>query len=774
MFRIASRLACVAPLALFAKDPLPAPLGVNIHFTRGAPDEVDLLAATGFRLVRMDFTWGAVERRVGVYDFSAYDRLVADMDARGVRILFILDYGHPVHTKGNGPATDAERAAFVAFARAGARHFKGRRILWEVWNEPNIPQFWKPAPDVEAYAKLAVATARAIREEDPEALVLAPATSTIDLRFLEGCFRRGLLDAVDVVTVHPYRSTGPETMERELGELRAAMARCGGRLLPIANGEWGYSAVRVPLQTQADYLARQALFGLAMGFVFNIWYDWRDDGLDPKDPEHHFGSVYRDFKPKPASIAMQTLAEALAGFVFVKRLPPDRGEVVALLFARGAEERVAAWSTGNEGTLSLPVGPATIVSRGGARTEAADCQALAVSSAPIYVIPRRRCEALAFERVLVPRERWLAARAGEPLTAVFRLENSLGRTLRLRLRAGIEGAAPRAVVLPAGAKEKFEVPCVFRDRTREVHDIRVEAWDEDNGLSAADTARVVLRDALRVRILPPERGAPAVEIAVTDRSPFKGEILAWEEGRRTAGGKAESPGGQIERRVSIALPEGHETTIVRLPARGAEGGRALSGERQRWQVRVSDERGATAFAAAASFRRAFAFTAEPGKPIADLRLIMDDGDRNVPLAATLAGCAGRDGAPGARLNYEFGQGWRFLPIAPVGNTAIEGRPDRMYVWVHGDGGGDWLRCRFVDATGQTFQPDGGRIDFKGWKLVEFPLRGNLGFWGGAADGVIHYPIRWNAVLLIDSATRESHAGGIVIGEAAFVYDNENG
>jgi hypothetical protein len=30
------------------------------------------------------------------------------------------------------------------------------------------------------------------------------------------------------------------------------------------------------------------------------------------------------------------------------------------------------------------------------------------------------------------------------------------------------------------------------------------------------------------------------------------------------------------------------------------------------------------------------------------------------------------------------------------------------------------------------------------------------------------------VLLIDSATRESHAGAIVIGEAAFVYDNENG
>lgn len=782
MFRIAFRVACFAPVALLARDPLPAPeipapLGVNIHFTRGAPGEVDLLAATGFRIVRMDFTWGGVERQVGTYDFSAYDRLVADMDARGVRILFILDYGHPVHTKGNGPATDAERAAFVAFARAGARHFKGRKILWEVWNEPNIPQFWKPAPDVEAYAKLAVAVARAVKEEDPEALVLAPATSTIDLRFLEGCFRRGLLESIDVVTIHPYRGAGPETMERELVELRALMARCGGRLLPIANGEWGYSAVNVPLQTQADYLARQALFGLSMGFAFNIWYDWRDDGLDPKEPEHHFGSVYRDLAPKPASIAMKALAETLAGFAFVTRLPIAQGDAVALLFARGAEERVAAWSTGGERAIAIPVGRATIVSRDGARTEVADCRELAVTSAPIYVIPRERSEALAFERVLAPCERWLAARAGEPLAAAFVLRNPFERTLRLRVRTDLDDAAPRDVVLAAGAEERFEVPCAVRDRARQVQEVRVRVHTEDGKLRAAATAHIVVRNALRVRILPPERGALPVEIAVADRSPFKGEISAREGGRRTGRNETDGSGARADRRVSLALPEGHDTTIVRIPAPPASGagdGGAFTGEPRRWRVEVSDERGATVLETAARFVRAFAFAAEPEKPVADLRLIMDDGDRNVPLAATLEGCAGRDGGPGARLRYEFGDGWRFLPIAPAGGAAIEGEPARMHVWIHGDGSGDYLRCRFVDATGQTFQPDGGRVDFKGWKLVEFPLRGNFGFWGGAKDGIIHYPIRWNAVLLVDSAARTRHKGEIIIGEAALVHDDERG
>ncbi len=778
MFRIAFRAACVAPLALLARDPLPAPeipamLGVNIHFTRGAPDEVDLLAATGFRIVRMDFAWGGVERQVGTYDFSAYDRLVADMDARGVRILFILDYGHPVHTKGNGPATDAERAAFVAFARAGARHFKSRKILWEVWNEPNIPQFWKPAPNVDDYAKLAVAVARAVKEEDPEALVLAPATSTIDLPFLEGSFRRGLLDSIDVVTVHPYRGAGPETMEGELVELRALMARCGGRILPIANGEWGYSAVNVPIETQADYLARQALFGLSMGFAFNIWYDWRDDGPDPKEPEHHFGSVYRDLAPKPASVAMKTLAETLAGFAFVTRLPIAQGDAVALLFARGSEERIAAWSTKGERTISLPVEGAAIVSRDGARIEVAHCRELAVASAPIYVIPRERSEALAFERVLAPCERWLAARAGEPLAAAFVLRNPFERTLRLRVRTDLEDAAPRDVVLAAGAEERFEVPCAVRDRARQVREVRVRVQAEDGKLEAADTVHIVVRNALRARILPPERGALPVEIAVADRSPFKGAVAAGLGGRQETDGA----GARARWRASVALPEGHETTIVHIPAppaSGAREGRTSTAASGAWQVDVSDEGGAVVLSAAARFARAFAFAAEPGKPIADLRLIMDDGDRNVPLAATLVGCAGRDGAPGARLRYEFGDGWRFLPIATASDAAIEGEPARMHVWIHGDGGGDRLRCRFVDATGQTFQPDGGGVDFKGWKLVEFPLRGNFGCWGGAKDGVIHYPIKWNAVLLVDSATRTSHKGEIIIGEAALAYDDDRG
>src|SRR5881296_660171 len=135
--------------------PVPAGLGVNIHFTDPRPGEMEMLAAAGFTFVRMDFGWAATERAPGQYDFSAYERLLAALDKHHVRALFILDYSNRLYDDGLSPHTDEGRAAFARWAAAAATHFNGRGVIWEVWNEPNIKQFWKPQPSAEDYAKLA-------------------------------------------------------------------------------------------------------------------------------------------------------------------------------------------------------------------------------------------------------------------------------------------------------------------------------------------------------------------------------------------------------------------------------------------------------------------------------------------------------------------------------------------------------------------------------------------------------------------------------------------
>src|SRR5712664_3105401 len=75
-------------------------LGVNIHFTDPQPGEIKMIADAGFHWVRMDFIWEITERERGRYDFSAYDRLLKELEAFNIRALFILDYGNPLYTNG--------------------------------------------------------------------------------------------------------------------------------------------------------------------------------------------------------------------------------------------------------------------------------------------------------------------------------------------------------------------------------------------------------------------------------------------------------------------------------------------------------------------------------------------------------------------------------------------------------------------------------------------------------------------------------------------------
>src|SRR6058998_1697196 len=88
-------LACLTAVAAQAADlpelVLPQGVGVNIHFTRGHERDLDLIAAAGFKFVRMDFGWGGTERKKGEYSWADYDELTANLDKRGLRAIYILN-----------------------------------------------------------------------------------------------------------------------------------------------------------------------------------------------------------------------------------------------------------------------------------------------------------------------------------------------------------------------------------------------------------------------------------------------------------------------------------------------------------------------------------------------------------------------------------------------------------------------------------------------------------------------------------------------------------
>ncbi|MHC4115998.1 MAG: cellulase family glycosylhydrolase [Planctomycetota bacterium] len=347
---------------------LPNGFGVNVHF-RGQPQDLDMIAEAGFKLIRMDLTWAMIEQDKGIYEFEklGYDSLTEGCAKRGIRILYILNYGNTLYEKARSVRTQAGREAFAHFAEAAAERYAGKGILWEIWNEPNIEHFWDPQPSAEDYCKLVEITARRIKRADPNALVVAGATSQIPFEWLEDCFKRGLLEWIDVLSVHPYRSEPPETVVADYTELRRLVARYlpRGKQMPIISGEWGYSNLnwdrtRLSEQKQAEYLARMFLTNLHQGVDISIWYDWKNDGTDLNEREHQFGTVRYDGNPKAAYLAAKVLASTLAGYKLDARIDLGNENDFVFKLTKNGREAIAFWTTAEKHTVTLPIEPTEV------------------------------------------------------------------------------------------------------------------------------------------------------------------------------------------------------------------------------------------------------------------------------------------------------------------------------------------------------------------------------------------------------------------------------
>ncbi len=349
--------------------------GVNIHFTAGHEKDLDMIAAAGFKYIRMDFIWEKTETTKGVYDWSEYDELTSGLKKRGLSALYILDYSNSLYEdtvifkdpitgeqhKGiASPRNPESVAAFSRWAGAAASHFRGNHIIWEIWNEPNI-SFWRPAPDVTQYSRLAIAACKALKAADPDAVVIAPGTSQVPLPFIESVLSSGVLEYLDAVSVHPYRdySKSPETAIADYQKVRELIDRYtpdGKKSIPVISSEWGYASATkgVSVEKQASYLVRMQLADLLYNIPVSIWYDWKNDGRDPGNFEHNCGTVTYDLKPKPAYTAIQTLNRQLNGFRLLRRIDLKSESDYLLLFKNASGIfKMCGWSANGQHTVSL-------------------------------------------------------------------------------------------------------------------------------------------------------------------------------------------------------------------------------------------------------------------------------------------------------------------------------------------------------------------------------------------------------------------------------------
>ncbi|MGL1888594.1 MAG: glycoside hydrolase family 5 protein [Reichenbachiella sp.] len=361
---------------------VPHGFGVNIHFNGSDEhfprfrEDLDLIAEAGIKVIRQDLFWHWIEQEKGVLFWDHFDALVDECEKRGLQLLFILTYSNQLYEEHiNSIYTQQGRDAWTHYATTAVERYKGKNIVWELWNEPNLYIFWLPEPDVDAYMALLDQAVPAIRAVDPSAILMASATSHIDLGWIEETFKRGLLNHIDAVSVHPYRHQDPETVIGDYYNLfNLINGYTGGQGKPVVSSEWGYSNINwddahLDDWEQARRLVRELLTNISMGIHISIWYDWMNDGTDPNNREHNFGIVENDRVPKLAYYAYKTLNETLYGYTFLQSIDAGSPGVYFLQFGKGDDRIYVFWKTGAEQVRDIQsdIGTVEIVSMMGDR-----------------------------------------------------------------------------------------------------------------------------------------------------------------------------------------------------------------------------------------------------------------------------------------------------------------------------------------------------------------------------------------------------------------------
>lgn len=377
-------------------DPEASPFGLNsgalFHLTLASHEtegeaRLAMHEATGAPWGRNDLWWGEIETARGEWDWRECDSVVSRYADHDIRLLGILSY-FSAWSGGRAPATAAMREEWLEYVRRTVARYgpvtapdlitweKGRRgggfgrvHAWEVWNEPNLAEFWEPEPNVEDYAELLRVTHEAIEQIDPGLTVVGCVTSGVPLRFIRGVLDAGGAGWMDVLSVHPYQGESPVDWREavphgQLRLLREELERRGQRAMPIWITEEGWPTTgAVDCATQAEYLVKMHVTVLASGLVDRIfWFNLNDWGAPDDNAGGHFGLCEMDHTPKPSYAAYNNLIARLHDFDRIEDHSDAAAGLHRYVFHRpvgidhGAERVTVVWSESGEVEVSVPPG----------------------------------------------------------------------------------------------------------------------------------------------------------------------------------------------------------------------------------------------------------------------------------------------------------------------------------------------------------------------------------------------------------------------------------
>ncbi|NHC12339.1 GH39 family glycosyl hydrolase [Motilibacter deserti] len=351
--------------------------------------------ATEYGAVRLwdsGTTWRQIEPANDKWDWTRLDKAVATARRDGARPLLVL--GQTPEWAAANPGAQSFYGAgasspprnngeWVEYVKAVATRYKGKITEYEIWNEPNVTDFWRGTEaQLVTLARLAHDTIKAV---DPGATVTTPSfvvRRPAQQAWLTRYLVAGGADSADVVNVHIYPDSSgtPETMLKLYAEVRARLDRRDVSL-PVWNTEVNYglptggttAPLQLPDTAAAGYVARTYLLTASLGISRAYWYMW-------DNPQVGVGMTSDGTKLTPAGRAYAVVRGWLAGRAF-------RGCALAIdgtwtCWVGG--DRVV-WNPAKAVKLTVPSGTTGAVGINGKAVAAKPGSSLTVGVAPVLL-----------------------------------------------------------------------------------------------------------------------------------------------------------------------------------------------------------------------------------------------------------------------------------------------------------------------------------------------------------------------------------------------------
>jgi hypothetical protein len=200
---------------------MPTAIGDDYFDGTDPPERVErhlrIAKAAGVKYLRCAFSWNGIEPERGVYRWQFWDDLVARAERHGIGVIPYVAYTPEWAARSKQdfwrqPPSDPQ--LYAEFMERIAARYRGRIQSWELWNEPDLQEYWTSS--AEEFGSLVKLAAVAVCKGDPAAVIVLGGVSLGPTEFFRTLFRDKVDQYVDVIAMHAYPESWHEQRLEEI------------------------------------------------------------------------------------------------------------------------------------------------------------------------------------------------------------------------------------------------------------------------------------------------------------------------------------------------------------------------------------------------------------------------------------------------------------------------------------------------------------------------------------------------------------------------------